>query len=249
MGIFDFVKHGTEEMRIGRPEGSRDPIVVHRETSLPLFAQLAVDAEDAVVFASSGRALGVVGPGRHVVHPSKLPFLEGLVDDAGRLPVQVVFVRLSPIEGVRFTAKLDPLSDPCSLAAVSPLLDGVLTVQVIDPVALVEQHLAGADARPMLARRGIVATLDSVRLALEGRRVAVFAGKDLPPRVEARAHRSTQHGGTMPCKQCGEPSEIGKFCAACGALVTDLDQCVECRAELRAGARFCEACGVRVSAT
>ncbi len=249
MGIFDFVKHGTEEMRIARPEGSREPLVVHGEASLPLFAQLAVDPDDAVVFASSGRALGVVGPGRHVVHPSKLPFLEGLVDEAGRLPVQLVFVRLTPIEGLQFTAKLDPLSDPCSLAAVSPLLDGVLTVQVIDPVALVEQHLAGGDARPMLARRGIVATLDSVRLALDGRRVAVFAGKDLPPRLEARAHRSAPRGGVMACKRCGETGENGKFCAACGSLVTDLDQCVECRAELRAGARFCEACGVRVHAT
>jgi hypothetical protein len=249
MGIFDFVKHGTEEMRITRPHGSREPLLIHGESSIPLFAQLVVEPEDAVVFANEGRALGVVGPGRHVLHPSKLPFLEGFADAAGRLPLQLVFVRLSPIENARFTAKLDPLSDPCSLAAVSPLLDGVLTVQVVDPVALVEQHLSGGADKPILARRGIIATLDSVRLALDGRRVAVFAGKDLPQRVEARAVRSSQHGGAMACKKCGELGEEGKFCAACGALVTDLDQCVECRAELRPGARFCEACGVRVSAT
>lgn len=249
MGVFDFVKHGTGEMQISRPQGARDPILLHVEPSFPLFGQLVVDAEDAAVFASERRVIGIVGPGRHVLHPSKLPFLEGLADERGRVPVQLVFVRLAPIEEARFTAKLDPLADPASLGAVSPLLDGALAVQVIDPVALVEEHLAGGQSKPILARRGIVVTLDRVRLALDGRRVAVFAGAELPRRPEHKPARSSQTGGTMACKRCSELGEIGKFCAACGTLVTDQEQCVECRAELRPGSRFCEACGVRVSAT
>ena len=249
MGVFDFVKHGTEEMQLVRPSGSREPLVVHPVRSLPLFGQLVVAEGEAAVFASLGeqqRVLGIVGPGRHVLHPSKLPFLEGLADETGRIPVQLVFLRLTPLDGAPFSAKLDPLADPASLAAVSPLLDGVLSVQVIDPVLFVEEHLRGGD-KPILARKGIVVTLDRVRLALDGRRIAVFGGKELPQRVSASVARASHPSGTMRYRGCGEEGELGKFCATCGALVTDQEQCVACRAELRAGARFCESCGVRAT--
>jgi hypothetical protein len=246
MGVFDFVKSGTGEMQLARPRGPREPIALHPEASLPLFGQLVVEAGDAAVFANDKRVLGIVGPGRHVVHPSKLPFLEGFADASGRLAVQLLFVRLTPVEGTRFSGKLDPLPDPASLAAVSPLVDGVLSVQVIDPVAYVEEHLAGT-TKPLLARKGIVATLEKVRFALDGRRITVFGGRELPQRVETAHARPSRTGGTMACRSCGEEGEIGSFCAACGSLVTDQDQCIECRAELQPGARFCESCGVKVT--
>ena len=81
MGVFDFVKHGTGEMQIGRthtPDEAREPIVAYSEPSVPLFGQLVVDDDDAAVFARDGKVIGIVGPGRHVLHPSKLPFLEGV---------------------------------------------------------------------------------------------------------------------------------------------------------------------------
>lgn len=270
MGVFDFVKHGTEEMQLARPAASREPLVVHPERSLPLFGQLVVEEGDAAVFATPAshpqhanpqRVIGIVGAGRHVLHPSKLPFLENLEDDAhpGRIAVQLVFLRLAPIDGSPFSAKLDPLADPASLAAVSPLLDGVLSVQVVDPVVFVEEHLSGTD-KPILGRKGIIVTLDRVRFALEGRRIAVFGGKGLPQRIEAsveaprpsRPSRPSSVGSaitSLACRACGEVGELGKFCATCGALVTDRDQCVACRAELRPNARFCQSCGVRAAVT
>ncbi len=245
MGVFDFVRHGTSEMRLER--GSRDVVAVHPENTLPLWGQLVVDQDDAAVFVNDGRALGIVGPGRHAVHPSKLPFLEGFVDAAGRLAVRLVFVRLAPIERAKISGVLDPITDPSSLASPTPLLEGELSVQVIDPVAFVEEHLAGGAARPILARRGVIATIDGVRLALDGRRIAVFAGDRFRHRSEPRSSRASTSGVTMACRSCGEMGEAGKFCAACGALVTDHEQCVACRAELREGARFCESCGARVA--
>jgi hypothetical protein len=131
---------------------------------------------------------------------------------------------------------------------VTPLFDGELSVQVIDPIAFVEEHLAGGAERPILARRGVIATIDGVRLALEGRRVVVFAGDKFRRTTEPRSMRASTSGAPMACRACGEMGEAGKFCAACGALVTDREQCVACRAELPDGARFCESCGARVSA-
>lgn len=246
MGVFDFVRHGTEEMQLRR--ASRDPVSLHPETSLPLFGQLVVEPGDAAVFANEKRALGIVGPGRHVLHPSKLPFLEGFADAHGRLPLSLLFVRLTPIEDARFSGKLDPMADPTALTSVAPLLDGALSVQVVDPIAFVEEHLNGTD-KPILARRGVIATLERVRFAIEGRRVAVFGGKQLPQRVETAHPETARTGGTMACRACGEEGEAGRFCASCGALVTDRDQCIACRAELHPGARFCESCGVRVAKT
>jgi len=246
MGVFDFVKHGTSEMRIAR--GARTPVFIYPESTLPLWGQLVVDDDDAAVFVNDGRALGIVGPGRHSVHPSKLPFLEGFADATGRLSVTLVFVRLMPIDRARFSGTLDPISDPSSLAAVTPLLEGDLSVQVIDPIAFVEEHLAGGADRPILSRRGVVALIDGVRLSIEGRRIGVFAGDRFRRRTEPRSSRAPESGVAMACRGCGEIGEAGKFCAACGLLVTDREQCLACRAELRDGARFCEACGARVTA-
>ncbi|MBI2389955.1 MAG: hypothetical protein HYV09_10225 [Deltaproteobacteria bacterium] len=247
MGVFDFVKHGTEEMRLARPKGSRDPVAVHDEPTLPVWGLLDVGGDEVAAFARDGKVIGLVGPGRHTVHASKLAFLEGVADDKGRLPVQLVFVRLTPIDGVPFSAMLDPLADPCALDAVRPLIDGELTVQVVDPIAFVEDHLAASTAGPLLARRGVVATLDGVRLSLEGRTVPVFAGARLARRAEPRRDAGTEQGRPLACRACGEPGEAGRFCAACGALISVHRQCVSCRAELDAAARFCLACGTRVT--
>ena len=246
MGVFDFVKHGTSEMRLER--GSRAPVFVHPESTLPLWGQLVVEDDDAAVLVSGARALGIVGPGRLSVHASKLHFLVGLAYTGCRLAVQLVFVRLTPIGRMRVAGTLDPIADPGSLGAVTPLVEGELTVQVIDPIAFVEEHLAGGAARPILARRGVIATLDGARLNLEGRRIALFTGDKFRRPTEPRSSRPSGSGLAMACRACGEIGEAGKFCAACGTLVTDQEQCVACRSELRPGARFCESCGIRVTA-
>jgi len=262
VGVFDFVKLGTEEMRLARPSGTHEPVVLLGESSLPVWGLLDVEPNEVAAFVRDGKVIGLVGPGRHSVHASKLAFLEGIADDKGRLPLSLAFVRLSPLEHVPFSAVLDrlegrkcrratctpadPLVDPGALDAVRPLVDGDLTVQVIDPVAFVEEHLEGAN-KPLLARRGIVVTIDGVRLALEGRRVPVYAGASLSRRNERRVTAVAESGRALACKGCGEMGEAGRFCAGCGSLLTEHEQCVACRAELASGARFCLACGARVA--
>lgn len=248
MGVFDFVKQGTEEMRLARPASSHAPVCVHAEASLPVWAQLDVAPDEVAVFLRGGRGVGLVGPGRHTVHASKLAFLEGIEPEHGRFPLSLAFVSLTPLARASFAAMLDPIADPSVLVAVRPLLDGDLSVQVTDPIAFVEEHLSGGEHKPLLARRGIIATIDGVRFTLEGRRVPVFAGHAFARRNEHRPSQPPAGAHALACRACGLLGELGKFCASCGALVTEREQCLSCRADLPENARFCLACGARKAA-
>lgn len=243
MGIFDFVRQGTADALVARPSSSRGPIHVHEGGPLPLYGQLEVGADECAVFVRDGRAIGIVGPGHHGLAPAKLPFLEGAVDAAGAagtIDARLVFVRLVPIERASVRAVVEQL-EPASF-------DGALRIEVVDPAALVEDWLV-APERPLIARPGVVASLDGARLVVEGRRIAVFAGARLPTHASvAPAPRASESAtpARCACRACGTEGDVGSFCEGCGALVDALARCVSCRAELRAGARFCAACGVRV---
>ncbi|MGZ6372994.1 MAG: double zinc ribbon domain-containing protein, partial [Candidatus Limnocylindria bacterium] len=46
----------------------------------------------------------------------------------------------------------------------------------------------------------------------------------------------------MACPSCGAPNaEAARFCGACGARLTA--SCPHCQADVRVGLRFCDACG------
>ena len=68
MGIFDFVKQGTQEMCIARPDQFKQLIVYkHPDQNVPAYAQLTVDSDECAVFFKDGRVVGILGPGRHTM--------------------------------------------------------------------------------------------------------------------------------------------------------------------------------------
>src|SRR4051794_653821 len=155
MGIYDFVRRSAAEMRLARPPGS-PPTYVHPGDSLPVYGQLDVGRDDCVVFVQGTddetKALGVVGPGRHTLHASKLAFLDGVPESSpGRLDISVVFVRLIPVENAKFFSGLP----------IEATLDGALSVLVVDPAAYVEDRLQNPQ-KPLLACAGVAASIDSV---------------------------------------------------------------------------------------
>ncbi len=240
MGIFDFVKQGTADALLARPSSSRDPIHAHAGAKLPLYGQLEVAADECAVFVREGRAIGLVGPGHHGIHPSKLPFLEGSIDPSGTVDARVVFVRFVLVERAAFRA---PVGEG------DARFEGALRVEVVDPAALVEDWLARPDASTF-ARPGVVASLDGARVIVDERRVVVFAGPRLQPRASTSPAQPSTSGAELAaktaCRACGTEGDVGSFCEGCGALVDARERCVACRTELRAGARFCAGCGVRV---
>ena len=85
MGIMDFIKTGTREMMIARPEAAKQYIVYkHPDTTVPMYAQLTVAADEAAVFYRDGGHVGVLrtaGVGqRHTLHTGNIPFLSNFVD-------------------------------------------------------------------------------------------------------------------------------------------------------------------------
>ncbi len=241
MGVFDFVKEGAREMRVAR--GSDGPVSVHVEDSLPLYGELDVERDDCAVFVRDARAIGILGPGRHALHISNIPFL-ALAHDVGeregRIRARVVFVRLTPIVAQPFSGKLEEIIDP--LTHVPPSLEGTLTVQIVDPAEFVEDHLR-SPKRPLFARPGVAVSVDALRLRQGDHVGRVATHAFVLPAREPEANE--ERGAAIDCRACGTRGEIGAFCEGCGTLLSARARCVACRAPLEPNARFCAGCGVR----
>ena len=110
MGIMDFIKQGTREMMIARPDAAKQYIVYkHPEQTIPMFSQLTVDADEAAVFFRDGSLVGVLrtaGAGqRHTLSTGNIPFLSNLVDSftGGNIFVtDLYFVTMRPFRNAGF---------------------------------------------------------------------------------------------------------------------------------------------------
>ena len=59
MGIMDFIREGTQEMLIHRPDEHKNLIIYkHPENTIPKWAQLTIDADESAVFSVTGHSLG-----------------------------------------------------------------------------------------------------------------------------------------------------------------------------------------------
>ena len=150
MGIFDFVKQGTQEMCIARPDAMKQLIVYkHPDQNIPMYAQLTIDSDECAVFFKDGRVVGVLGPGRHTMQSQNIPFLGLIVDKftGGNLFIaEVFFVKTTPVRGCKFGGTLADLEDPMTSLIVSPRIFGEFAVQVVDPATFVVQYVGQAAA-------------------------------------------------------------------------------------------------------
>ena len=81
MGVMDWFKRGVGEMMIARPDDAKSQVVwKHPDPTIPMKAQLTVEADEQAVFFRDGKVVGTLGPGRHTLESSNIPFLSNLVD-------------------------------------------------------------------------------------------------------------------------------------------------------------------------
>ncbi len=216
MGIMDFIRQGTKEMMIARPDAAKRFIVYkHPEQTIPMFSQLTVDADEAAVFFRDGSLVGVLrtaGAGqRHTLSTGNIPFLSNLVDSftGGNIFVtDLYFVTMRPFRGARFGGALPPIKDPELEITLTPRIFGEYAWQITAPDAfMVGYHgLGGTQSNEQVERWITTKFMNAVK-------------KSLPQfiirqKVEVQ-HLAAYHAeiGQMFMQKCDDLSEIGvRFC-------------------------------------
>ena len=147
--VFDFVKDGVQEMLIQRPDDKKGLIVYkHPEGTIPMYAQLTVDADEAAVFFRDGAIVGTMrtaGVGqRHQLDSQNIPFLGQLIDKVtgGNIFVtDLYFVTMKPIYNQRFGGELGYMEDPLLGEMVTPRIFGTFSFQVTDPARFIVNYV------------------------------------------------------------------------------------------------------------
>jgi membrane protease subunit (stomatin/prohibitin family) len=141
MGLIGFIRNGTREMAVARPDEHKGLVVYkHPDPTIPMKAQLTVEADEIALFFRDGKLVGQLPPGRHTCETSNLPFLGQLVDWAtgGNVWIaEAYFVTVREIANVKFGGKVGKLRDPQSGLPVELMVNGSFSFKVIDAARLV----------------------------------------------------------------------------------------------------------------
>ncbi len=142
MGIFNFVKNSIGEIAIARPDDKKGLMVYkHPDPTIPNKAQLTVGADEVAVFFKDGQFVGQVGPGRHTLATDNILFLNSLIDKVtgGNVyQAQVWFITMREMAGFKFGGRIGDVEDPKSGLAIQTMVFGDYTIQVTDPIKLIQ---------------------------------------------------------------------------------------------------------------
>ncbi len=141
MGVMDWFKGGVGELVIARPDEAKSHVVwKHPDPTVPKFAQLTVNADEQAVFFRDGRVVGTLGPGRHTLDSTNIPFLGQLLDKLtdGRLFItEVFFVTMREFTGAKFGGPIGNVEDPKSGVPVQTMVHGEFSFRVTNPEVLI----------------------------------------------------------------------------------------------------------------
>ena len=156
MGILDFFKRGVGEMMVARPDGAKSQVVwKHPDPTIPMKSQLTVEADEKAVFFRDGKVQAVLGPGRHTLDTSNLPFLSNLIDSftGGNVFIaEVFFVNTRENPGVKFGGRVGHVEDPKSGIPVETMVHGEFSFKVTDPEKLIVGLVGTGRAESFLVR-------------------------------------------------------------------------------------------------
>jgi membrane protease subunit (stomatin/prohibitin family) len=108
--------------------------------TIPMKAQLTVDADELALFFKNGQFVGQFGPGRHTLDGASIPFLGQLVDKftGGNVFIaEVYFVTIREMTDVKFGGPIGKVRDAQSGLLVQMMVHGTFSARVIDPTKLV----------------------------------------------------------------------------------------------------------------
>ncbi|MBK8171887.1 MAG: SPFH domain-containing protein [Sandaracinaceae bacterium] len=148
MGIVDFIRRGVGEMIIARPPDKKDLLVFkHPDPTIPMYAQLTVDSDEAAVFFRDGAVAGTLRTAginqRHTLDSQNIPFLSNFVDSftGGNIfKTDLFFVTTRPIYDVKFGDELGSIADPQLGEMVTPRMFGSFAFEVFDPALFILKY-------------------------------------------------------------------------------------------------------------
>lgn len=141
MGIFSFVKDGVKELAIARPDSHKGDIIYkHPDQTIPMKAQLTVDADELALFFRDGKFMGQFPPGRHTLDSGNIPFLGQLIDKftGGNVFIAEVFwVNTREMTAIKFGGQIGKIRDAQSGLLANLMVHGTFSARIIDPPKLV----------------------------------------------------------------------------------------------------------------
>ena len=154
MGIISFIKGGVKELAVARGDEHKDLWVYkHTDQTIPMKAQLTVDADEVALFFKEGVYVGQFGAGRHTLDAQNIPFLGQLIDKftGGDVFIsEVFFVNIREMPSIKFGTTVGDVPDPQTGLRVRLMVHGEFSAKVFDPpkfvTGLVGQRLADNNA-------------------------------------------------------------------------------------------------------
>ena len=141
MGLMDWFKRGVGEMMVARPDDAKSQVVwKHPDPTIPMGSQLTVQADEVAVFFRDGKIVQTMGPGRHTLDSSNLPFLSELIDSftgGDVFRAEVFFVSSREHPGVKFGGRIGHVEDPKSGIPVETMVHGEFSFRVLDAETLI----------------------------------------------------------------------------------------------------------------
>jgi membrane protease subunit (stomatin/prohibitin family) len=141
LGLFDALKGEAQRNFIARSDEAKDAILyAYPERNVRMMTQLTVGADEVAIFVKDGQVQGKLGPGRHTLDTSNIPFLGRFVEafTGGNLFVaEIYFVSIREFPGVKFGGPIGDVRDPDTGLGIGTMVYGDFSVKVTEPEKLI----------------------------------------------------------------------------------------------------------------
>lgn len=192
MGFFSAVKEEAQRNFIARPDEAHAQIIYkYPEQNIRMLTQLTVQADEVALFVKDGVVTGKLGPGRHQLDTSNIPFLSRFLEKAtgGNLFIaEVYFVSIREFAQVKFGGPIGDVRDPDTGLGIGTMVYGDFSLQVTQP----EQLLVGLVGLRRTSNEEFVGWFKSQVLKVTRDRIAELTVKKKWPLLDVTSGAFTE---------------------------------------------------------
>jgi membrane protease subunit (stomatin/prohibitin family) len=135
------IKTEVQRNFIARADEAKGEIIYkYPERNIRMKTQLTVGADEVALFVKDGKVEGKLGPGRHTLDSSNIPFLSKLLEGftGGNMFItEVFFVSTREFPGIKFGGPIGDVRDPETGLGIGTMVYGDFSIRVTEPERLV----------------------------------------------------------------------------------------------------------------